>query len=147
MDLVDGMRVFLASNFALYLKTHGAHWNVTGMFFPQLHDLFGKQYQDLWDQVDLIAEKIRELDAFAPASCDKFSSLSVIDQLGGVLDAKGYVERLLLDHERMIMFLNKLFKVAEAANHQAIMNYIAERLDAHAKMRWMLRTLLNPIQA
>lgn len=147
MDLINGMRVFLASNFSLYLKTHGAHWNVTGMFFPQLHDLFGKQYQDLWDQVDIIAEKIRELDAFAPANMDELARLSVIEQLEGVLDAKGYVERLLMDHERMIMFLNKLFLVAEDANHQAIMNYIAERLDAHAKMRWMLRTLVNPLQA
>lgn len=147
MDLINGMRVFLASNFSLYLKTHGAHWNVTGMFFPQLHDLFGKQYQDLWDQVDIIAEKIRELDAFAPANMDELARLSVIEQLEGVLDAKGYVERLLMDHERMIMFLNKLFIVAEEANHQAIMNYIAERLDAHAKMRWMLRTLVNPLQA
>lgn len=146
MNLVDGMRVYLASNFCLYLKTHGAHWNVTGMFFPQLHDLFGEQYQDLWDQVDRIAEKIRELDAFAPANLVEYDSLSVVDQLDGVLDAKGYVERLLMDHERMIIFLNKLFSVAEADGHQAIMNYIADRLDAHAKMRWMLRTLLNPMQ-
>jgi len=27
------------------------------------------------------------------------------------------------------------------------MNYIADRLDAHAKMRWMLRTMLNPVSA
>lgn len=145
MELVDGMKVFLASDFTLYLKTHGAHWNVTGMFFPQLHELFGTQYQDLWDQVDVIAEKIRELDAFAPAGLREYSKLSIIDDSDEVLDAKGYVERLMMDHERMIMFLNKLFKIAEAVNHQAIMNYIAERLDAHAKSRWMLRTLLNPV--
>lgn len=145
MDLTNGMKVFLASDFTLYLKTHGAHWNVTGMFFPQLHELFGNQYQDLFAQVDTIAEKIRELDAFAPATLGDYQRLSVIEEMDGVTDAKGYVEVLLNDHERMIMFLNKLFKIAEAANHQAIMNYIAERLDAHAKARWMLRTLLNPL--
>ncbi len=145
MDLVDGLKVFLATNFALYLKTHNAHWNVTGMFFPQLHSMFGDQYQDLFDQVDLIAEKIRELDAFAPGSLAEYKALSLVDDLEGILDAKGYVERLLKDHERMIIFLNKLFPVAEAENNQAIMNYIAERLDAHAKTRWQLRTLLNPV--
>jgi len=45
------------------------------------------------------------------------------------------------------VFLNKLFKIATAADNQAIMNYIADRLDAHAKMRWMLRTMLNPVSA
>lgn len=145
MDLVDGLKVFLATNFALYLKTHNAHWNVTGMFFPQLHSMFGEQYQDLFDQVDTIAEKIRELDAFAPGSLAEYKSLSLVDDLEGILDAKGYIDRLLKDHERMIMFLNKLFEIAEIADNQAIMNYIAERLDSHAKTRWQLRTLVNPV--
>jgi starvation-inducible DNA-binding protein len=145
MDLVTGLRVYLATNFAFYLKTHNAHWNVTGMFFPQLHALFGDQYEDLFAQVDIIAEKIRELDRFAPGSMREYMSLSLIDELEGVLDATGYVERLLKDHERMIMFLNKLFVIAESANNQAIMNYIAERLDAHAKARWQLRTIVNPV--
>ena len=146
MELVDGMKVFLASNFTLYLKTHGAHWNVTGMFFQSLHALFEEQYTDLQEQVDTIAEKICELDHFAPASLQEYQNNSIIDDQIGVLDAKGYLERLLMDNERMIMFLNKLFGIAQSANNQAIMNYIAERLDQHAKNRWKLRTSLNSYQ-
>jgi starvation-inducible DNA-binding protein len=147
MDLVDGMKVFLASDFTLYLKTHEAHFNVTGMFFPELHKLFQKQYEDLWENFDTIAEKIRELDHFVPLNMRSFGTLSIIDEFDTVLDAKGMIERLMLDHERMTVFLNKLFKIATAADNQAIMNYIADRLDAHAKMRWMLRTMLNPVSA
>ena len=146
MELVDGMKVFLASNFTLYLKTHGAHLNVTGMFFQSLHALFEEQYTDLQEQTDAIAEKIRELDHFAPASLAAYQKTSIVEDFDGVLDAKGYLERLLMDNERMIMFLNKLFGIAEAANNQAIMNYIAERLDQHAKNRWKLRTSLNAYQ-
>lgn len=146
MDLVDGMRVFIASNITLYLKTHGAHFNVTGMFFQSLHTLFQEQYEDLYAQFDKIGEEIRKLDSFTPVSQREYLRLSVIEDSDEILDAKGYVERLMMDHERMIIFLNRLFKVAEAANNQAIMNYIAERLDAHAKHRWMLRTTLNPFQ-
>jgi starvation-inducible DNA-binding protein len=146
MDLVDGMKVYLATNFAFYLKTHNAHLNVTGMFFQSLHALFQEQYEDLLDQVDTIAEKIRELDHFAPAGLEIFKRTTLIDDFDNVMDAKGYVERLMLDHERMIIFLNKLFKIAESENNQAIMNYIAERLDAHAKHRWKLRTTLNAYQ-
>ena len=147
MDLVDGMKVFLASDFTLYLKTHEAHFNVTGMFFPELHKLFQKQYEDLWENFDTIAEKIRELDHFVPLNMRSFGTLSIIDEFENVLDAQGMIERLMLDHERMTVFLNKLFKIATAADNQAIMNYIADRLDAHAKMRWMLRTMLNPVSA
>ena len=146
MDLVNGMKVFLSSNFTLYLKTHGEHWNVTGMFFQSLHTLFQEQYEDLFDQVDTIAEKIRELDHFTPASLSAYQSMSIIEDQDEVLSAKGYLERLLMDNERMIVFLNKLFGIAQAENNQAIMNYIAERLDAHAKARWKLRTTLNSYQ-
>ena len=92
MNLVDGMKVFLASNFTLYLKTHGAHLNVTGMFFQSLHALFEEQYTDLQEQTDAIAEKIRELDHFAPASLAAYQKTTVIDDFDGVMDAKGYLE-------------------------------------------------------
>ena len=62
---MDGLRVLLASNFVLYLKTHAAHWNVRGMFFYELHNLFEKQYQELWKQTDTIAEKMHSAKEFA----------------------------------------------------------------------------------
>lgn len=138
-NLIDGYRVLLASNFALYMKTHGAHWNVTGMFFQSLHKLFKDQYEDLWDAHDAIAENMRKLDAFAPSSLTEYARFSIIDDCIGVLSATDYVRRLLLDHDRMIVLLNRVFKLAEAENRQDHMNFIAERLDAHAKMRWMLK--------
>jgi len=144
-NLIDGYKVLLASNFALYLKTHNAHFNVTGMFFPQLHELFKQQYQDLWDAYDEIGENIRKLDSFTPASLSEYIKFSIIDDQVTVLDATGYVQRLLMDHERMIQLLNRVFALAEAQNLQDHMNFIAERLDSHSKMRWMLKSLVNSV--
>jgi starvation-inducible DNA-binding protein len=144
-NLVDGYKVLIASNFALYLKTHNAHFNVTGMFFPQLHELFKTQYEDLFEAYDSIGENMRKLDAFTPASLTEYLRYTVIADQIEVLDATGYVNRLLLDHERMIALLNKVFKLAEAEDRQDHMNFIAERLDAHSKQRWMLKTLVNSV--
>lgn len=144
-NLLDAYKVYLASNFSLYLKTHNAHFNVTGMFFPQLHDLFKTQYEDLWNAFDEIGENIRKLDGFAPASLEEYKKLSVIDDLIGVYNAKAYIERLLLDHERMIVVIDKVFALAEADGMQAQMDFLAGRLDQHAKHRWMLKALLNSV--
>lgn len=143
--LIDGYKIYLASNFALYLKTHNAHWNVTGMFFTQLHELFGDQYQDLWEATDAIAENIRKLDAFAPGGLAEYKRFSLIDDFDSVLPAKGYIERLFMDHERMIILINKVFQLAEAENKQDHMDFLASRLDAHSKQRWFLKTLINPL--
>lgn len=141
--LVDGLRVLLASNFVLYLKTHAAHWNVRGMFFYEIHKLFEKQYEDLWENVDTIAEKIRELDSFATITPTDQQRLSIIDSDQTPTEAKDYILTLLRDHERMILLLEKVFALAEAENNQAVMNYLADRLDAHAKMRWFLKASAN----
>jgi starvation-inducible DNA-binding protein len=142
-NLVDGLRVLLASNFVLYLKTHAAHWNVRGMFFLELHKMFEDQYNDLWENVDTIAEKVRELDALITITPQEQMSLSIIDPEQTIRDGVGYIRVLLNDHNRMIILLNKVFALAQAENNQAVMNYLADRLDAHAKMRWFLKAMVD----
>lgn len=143
--LIDGYRVLLASNFTLYLKTHNAHWNVTGMFFTQLHELFGDQYQELWEATDAIAENMRKLDAFAPGSMSEFRKYTVVDEFDSPQPARDYIERLYMDHERMMILINRVFKLAEAEDKQDHMDFLAGRLDAHSKMRWFLKSLINPL--
>lgn len=143
LNLADALKILLATNFVLYLKTHSAHWNVKGMFFKQFHDMFGEQYSSLWEQNDTIAEKIRMLDCDVILGPSELVNLSVIDPSQGLLDAAGYCTVLLSDHERMIMLLNKVFAIAQAENSQAVMNYLADRMDQHAKIRWFLRATLN----
>lgn len=144
-NLIDGLKVLLSSNFVLYLKTHAAHWNVRGMFFYELHKLFEEQYQNLWDNTDIIAEKIRELDCDVCLTPQDQQNLSIIDPAQSIMDGVGYVKTLYNDHNRMIMLLNKVFKLAETEQNQAVMNYLADRLDAHAKMRWFLKATLDKV--
>jgi starvation-inducible DNA-binding protein len=144
-NLVDGYKVVIASNFALYMKTHQAHFNVTGMFFPMLHEFFKGQYEDLFEAHDAIGENMRKLDAYAPQSFGLYAKYTMIDDCDMVMDATGYLTRLLQDHDRMIALYNKVFKLAEAENRQDHMNFIAERLDAHGKMRWMIKSTLESV--
>jgi DNA-binding ferritin-like protein len=43
----------------------------------------------------------------------------------------------------MIELLNNCFSSAENENKQGIANFIAERLDAHEKHQWMIRSILK----
>lgn len=145
IDLVGGMKAVLSSNFVLYLKTHSAHWNVRGMFFAQLHDMFGKQYEELWAATDEIAEKIRMMDAAVTLTPQDQLSMSVIDSAQNLQDASGYCRTLMNDHQRMIVLLNKVFEVAEAEKNQAVMDFLAARIDAHLKMRWFLKATIDNV--
>lgn len=143
MDLVQALTVYLNSNFVLYTKTHSYHWMVVGPLFHELHHMFEDQYNNLWENTDTIAEKIRQLDARVRITPDTQKSLSIIDPSVEVMLELDYVHQLYKDHNRMIMLLNKVFDVAESVDDQAVMNFIAERLDYHKKTRWFLKATLD----
>ena len=63
--IADGLSRLLADSFTLYLKTHNFHWNVTGPMFNTLHVMFMDQYTELWNALDMIAERRRRSTACA----------------------------------------------------------------------------------
>lgn len=73
---IDALSACLADTYTLYLETQMFHWNVTGMVFKPLHELFEEQYRELSGAVDGVAERIRTLGAFAPGSFKEFERLA-----------------------------------------------------------------------
>lgn len=143
-DLVQNMKVVLASALSLYLSTHVAHWNVQGPSFYDLHKLFEDQYQDIWQSLDDLAEHLRTLDALAPQSYAGFGSLSQIVSLPEAEMSSGdYLAFLQKANEIMVELLNRAIKSAEAENQQGLMNFLAGRIEQHQKHRWMLRASLK----
>src|SRR6201988_1864044 len=76
--IAGGLSRVLADTYSLYLKTHNFHWNVEGPMFNTLHLMFMDQYTELWNALDLVAERIRALGNYAPGSYKKYSQLSSI---------------------------------------------------------------------
>ena len=136
-------KIAFASEFSFYLKAHQFHWNVEGMFFEPLHNLFGKIYEEVYDNIDDFAEKIRSLGTYMPGSYTRFSMLSQVEDETQILDGKQMVQELLMDNEKMKVILKKLFEVSEAAGEHGFSDFIAGRLDAHAKHGWMLKATLK----
>ena len=142
-ELQKALKVAFASEFTYYLKSHSFHWNVEGILFKQLHDLFGDIYEEVHSNIDAFAENIRKTGAYAPNSLQKFSMLSLIDDEDSQLDAKSMVSVLLEDSQKLIKVLKATFKFAEAADEQGLCDFIAGRIDAHQKHSWMLRSTLK----
>ncbi len=141
--VVDGLNVLLATSYALYLKTHNYHWNVTGPMFTTLHTLFETQYTELAMAVDEIAERIRSLGAFAPGSFTAFAKLSTVAEENGRPEAKDMIRVLTADQEAVSDAARQVIKAAEAAGDQATADLGTRRLDVHEKHAWMLRSHLE----
>ncbi|MEP7042971.1 MAG: Dps family protein [Dokdonella sp.] len=133
----------LADTYSLYLKTHSFHWNVTGPMFNTLHLMFETQYNELWTAADLIAERIRALDVYAPGSYTQFGKLTSIAEETGVPDWKEMVRQLVDGHETSARTAREVFKLADRADDQPTADLATQRMQGHEKTAWMLRSLLK----
>lgn len=142
-ELVKAAKVAFATEFSFYLKAHNFHWNITGSDFLEYHDLFGKIYEEVYSSIDDFAEKIRSLDAFVPGSFTRFSMLTAIDDETDILPQEAMLAELLQDNEKVIGILKIVYGLSEQASEYGFSNFLAERLDAHKKHGWMLKSSLK----
>lgn len=136
-------RTVLADTFFMYMKAHSYHWNVVGMFFPQLHAFFGDLYEELHDSIDPLAEQIRALGEYAPRSVEEMYEDKTVDCKNLEKTATEMVSDLLQTNDQVVSSLNILFKKLEESNDQGFMDFVAGRLNAHKKHGWMLRSILK----
>lgn len=129
----------LADTYALYLKTHGYHWNVEGPHFQQLHSLFMQQYTEMWTAVDELAERIRALGDYAPNSYSQMAKLSSITEENGRPDWKQMVTTLAAGHEQIAKSAREVLRIAEDIGDDATSDVVAPRITLHEKTAWMLR--------
>ena len=141
--IADGLSRLLADTYTLYLKTHYFHWNVTGPMFNTLHLMFEGQYNELALAVDLVAERIRSLDVYAPGTYSQFSKLSSIAEPNGVPKANEMIAELVAGHEAVCRTARSVFPASDAASDEATADLLTQRLQVHEKTAWMLRSLLE----
>lgn len=142
-ELQQAAKVAFATEFNFYLKAHEFHWNVEGIHFQEYHALFETIYTEVYEIIDEFAEKIRSLGAYAPGSLSKLSMLSRVDDENSVPDTGTMVAMLLEDSDKCCALFKIVYDVAEREGEHGFSNFLAERMDAHRKHSWMLRSSLK----
>ena len=137
------LKTAFASEFSFYLKAHNFHWNVEGPLFESLHSLFERIYTEVYGSIDTFAEHLRALQVYTPASLQKFSMLTKVEDENAVPGFQEMLQELLEDSERMANIFRITFDMAEAAGDHGLSNFLADRQDAHKKHSWMLRSSLK----
>lgn len=141
-DSVAALKKLLGETYALYAKTHGYHWNVTGPGFQGLHTMFETQYNELWVSLDEIAERIRALGHFAPASPGEMMDLATIKPDNTIPDAFDMVANLVKGHEAVSRAAKNGLKIAEKNGDAVTADLMTQRAQVAEKTAWMLRASL-----
>jgi len=135
----------LADEFVLYTKTLNAHWNLEGIDFHSVHLYFEDLYNQSQAIVDDVAERIRQLGHYAPATLKNFLQLTHLteaDEDGN--DSRSLIKKLLSDHESIIEFIRgSIDEFADEHKDAGTSDYITGLMEKHEKIAWMLRAHLK----
>jgi len=134
----------LADEFVLYTKTRNAHWNIEGPDFHTMHLFFESQYDALDDIMDGVAERMRSIGHYAPATLKAFLELTHLSERSSSKnDSAGFIKELLADHENIIIFIREnINRFAADYNDAGTSDYVTGLMEQHEKMAWMLRSHL-----
>lgn len=142
--LSENLKVLLATSYAFVIKSQNFHWNVEGPNFGEYHQFFGDLYAEVYNNtIDRCAEFVRVLDNYTPGSLSRFQELSLLEDQIKIPKAMLMMQELERDNQIIINHLNDTFASATEEKHEGIANFIAERLDAHGKHGWQLRSYLK----
>ena len=81
------------------MKAQNYHWNVSGMAFGPLHELFQEIYEDHFEAQDELAERVKALDAHAEGRLSAFLERSKVQECDGRVPAETMIANLAGDQE------------------------------------------------
>ncbi len=141
--LAEILNTLLADETLLYVSTRSCHWNVTGMHFHHLHQLFQEQYEQLAEMIDEIAERIRALDATAMGTLQEYLLASRLEECRPPERSVEMIAGLLQKHEAIVRNLRGDLQQAEELGDMGTSDFLTGLMERHEKLAWMLRASLD----
>lgn len=141
--VIDALTQAMAETSVEQMKAQNFHWNVTGMGFGPLHDLFGKIYDDHFAAIDVLAERVKALGAHAEGRYAAYIARSGIKESDGKMSAKDMIAMLAADQRQLSKTMAKLASAAEANEDMVTNDMAIGRAEAHDKFAWMLAAHLD----
>jgi starvation-inducible DNA-binding protein len=133
----------LANESVLLMQTLNYHWNLVGPEFHDYHLLFDKQYNQLFADMDKIAERVRAVQGQALGSFKNIlATASMKEDSGKAPKPKQMIVNLLKQYEALIEQIRAaIVTLDKKTTDFGTINFLEELITQHEKTAWMLRSL------
>lgn len=144
-ELAEMLNTLLADEHTLYVKLRNYHWNVVGIEFVTLHELFEEQYNEIKERADLVAERVRKIGYPAIGTMKEFLDYTrIAEARSGHLSAEEMLDDLMNTNEAIIRNLRSdIDKSADKYHDEGTTDLLVATIRQHETMAWMLRSLLG----
>lgn len=136
------LKTFSNENVILY-KSLSYHWNVEGYNFLSLHQFLKEIYENFFENLDEMAEKIRQCGFYIPNDLNKILKISDLKFKDKNLSQEEICVDMIYSFKIQYKRYYILFKLLEKENNQEFMDFLTERMASVKKFIWMFNSILK----
>lgn len=140
--IAEALNQSVAETAVATMLAQNFHWNVTGMAFGPLHELFQQMYEDHFVAQDDLAERIKALDAHAEGTLAGMIKRSKISEHEGHASDKEMIKVLQEAQETLAATLAGAGAIAAEHGDTLTEDLCIARGQTHEKFAWFLRSHL-----
>lgn len=141
--IADALNQSVAETAVTTMLAQNFHWNVTGMAFGPLHDLFQKIYEDHFVAQDDLAERIKALDGHAEGTLAGMIKRSKIAEHDGHATDQVMIKTMQEAQETLAATLAATGALAADHGDTLTEDLCIARGQEHEKFAWFLRAHLS----
>lgn len=132
----------LANYGVLSTKVKNYHWNVVGIHFMTLHKFFEALYDDLGEEMDEVAERVRTLGGTPLGSMAAFIKAATLrEETRTGLSDKEMLTSILADCEAFTRQIREGVDKADTLGDDASADFLTGLLETREKNAWMIRSM------
>ncbi|MEP5153660.1 DNA starvation/stationary phase protection protein [Planktotalea sp.] len=141
--IVEALNQSVAETAVATMLAQNFHWNVTGMAFGPLHDLFQKIYEDHFIAQDDLAERIKALDGHAEGTLAGMLKRSKVAEHSGDASDKEMIKAMMEAQETLASTIAGCGEIAASHGDTLTEDLCIARGQTHEKFAWFLRAMLR----
>lgn len=142
-EIVEALNQSVAETAVTTMLAQNFHWNVKGMAFGPLHQLFQTMYEDHFAAQDDIAERIRALDEHAEGTLAGMVARSKVKEHDGHATDKEMIKAMQDAQETLAATLAGAGELAAKLQDTLTEDLCIARGQTHEKFAWILRAHLS----
>jgi starvation-inducible DNA-binding protein len=124
----------------LFAKTRNYHWNIESPSFMELHKFYERQYTELAETIDEIAERVRKIGHYAEGRLKDYLKLANLEEGEYTNDQATQLKNLLSDHETLIRGIRShISTVEDDYKDVGTSDFLTGLLKQHEEWAWMIR--------
>lgn len=141
--VVEGLQQQVANAFILYLNYKHYHWQTFGPLFRDLHRLFDELAGEVYETIDVLAERVRMIGQNPLSRIEDFQKTATIKSASENTDMREMVKEADTNVIRIIKEMRVAIKNANDNDDPGTADVFTRFVQIHEKHEWWLRDILE----